>query len=155
MVVVTPTDRSKSVRNCCVIEIFGGVFVLSRCYLDFSVSVGAFVIGLGHIQVQKRQRSLLVCNIRLKCSMESSGIKVINWYMYKVLLIGKSIEPVKLKSSTHSFKLPFYYAAIFFNISFSLCTYHLVLNAMLDFSCIIPSCDSPFLKPILLTSLSF
>ena len=41
--IVTPTDR---VRNRCVIEIFGGVFMLSRCFLDFSVGVGAFVIGL-------------------------------------------------------------------------------------------------------------
>ena len=49
MVVVTPTNLLKSVRNCCVIEVFCGVFVLSRCFLDFSVSVGAFVIGLGHI----------------------------------------------------------------------------------------------------------
>ena len=31
MTVVTPTDRPKSVRNYCVIEIFGGVFVLSLC----------------------------------------------------------------------------------------------------------------------------
>ena len=29
MSVVTPTDRPKSVRNCCVIEVYGGVFVLS------------------------------------------------------------------------------------------------------------------------------
>ena len=43
---VTPTDRPKSVRNRCVIEVFGGVFMLSRCFLDFSVGVGAFVIGL-------------------------------------------------------------------------------------------------------------
>ena len=28
MVVVTPTDRPKSVRNRYVIEVFGGVFVL-------------------------------------------------------------------------------------------------------------------------------
>ena len=33
----------------CVIEIFGGVFVLSRCFLDFSVDVGVFVIGLRYI----------------------------------------------------------------------------------------------------------
>ena len=46
---VTPTDRPKSVRNRCVIEVFGGVFVLSRCFLDFSVGVGAFVIGLSQI----------------------------------------------------------------------------------------------------------
>ena len=44
--VVTPTDCPKSVRNPCVIEVFGGVFVLSRCFSDLSVGVGAFVIGL-------------------------------------------------------------------------------------------------------------
>ena len=43
---VIPTDRPKSVRNRCVIEVFGGVLRLSRCFVDFSVSVGAFVIGL-------------------------------------------------------------------------------------------------------------
>ena len=32
----TPTDGPKSVRDCCVIEIVGGFFVLSRCLLDFS-----------------------------------------------------------------------------------------------------------------------
>ena len=47
--IVTPTDRPKSVRNRCVIEVFGGVFVLSRCFLDSSVGVGAFVIGLSQI----------------------------------------------------------------------------------------------------------
>ena len=46
---VSPTDRTKSVRNRCVIEVFGGVFMLSRCFLDFSVSVGAFIIGLSQI----------------------------------------------------------------------------------------------------------
>ena len=48
-VIVTPTDRRNSVCNRCVIEVFGGVFVLSRCFLDFSVGVGAFVIGLSQI----------------------------------------------------------------------------------------------------------
>ena len=33
--IVTPTDRPKSVRNRCVIEVFGGVCVLSRCFLGF------------------------------------------------------------------------------------------------------------------------
>ena len=47
--VVTPTDRPKSVRNRCVIEVFGGFFVLSRCFLDFSVSVGVFVMGPSQI----------------------------------------------------------------------------------------------------------
>ena len=30
---VTPTDRPKSVRNCCVIEVFGGVFLC--CHVAF------------------------------------------------------------------------------------------------------------------------
>ena len=49
MAVVTPTDRPKLVCNCCVIEVFDNVFVLSHCFLDFSVGVGAFVIGLSQI----------------------------------------------------------------------------------------------------------
>ena len=49
MAIVTPTDRHKSVRNRCVIEVYGGVFVLSRCLLGFSLDVGAFVIGLSQI----------------------------------------------------------------------------------------------------------
>ena len=40
------TDRPKSVRSRCVIEVFGSVFMLSRCFVDFSVGVGAFVTGL-------------------------------------------------------------------------------------------------------------
>ena len=35
MTAVTPTDRPKSVRNSCVIKVFGGVFVLSGCFFDF------------------------------------------------------------------------------------------------------------------------
>ena len=49
MAIVTPTDRPKSVLNRCVIEVFGGVFVLWRCFLDFPVCVGAYVIGLSQI----------------------------------------------------------------------------------------------------------
>ena len=45
LTVVTPTDRPKSVRCRCVLE----VLVLSRCFLDFSVGVRVFIIGLGKI----------------------------------------------------------------------------------------------------------
>ena len=31
--IVTPTYRRKSVRNRCLIDVFGGVCVLSRCFL--------------------------------------------------------------------------------------------------------------------------
>ena len=47
--VVTPTDRPKSVRNRCVIELFVALFVLSFCPFDISVGVWAFVIGLSQI----------------------------------------------------------------------------------------------------------
>ena len=46
MTVVTPTGCPKSVRNRCVIEVLLAFFELSRCFLDFSVGVWAFVIGL-------------------------------------------------------------------------------------------------------------
>ena len=36
MAVVTPTGRPKSVRNRCVIEGFGGVFVLSIVFIFIS-----------------------------------------------------------------------------------------------------------------------
>ena len=49
MTAVTPTDRPKSVRNSCVIKVFGGVFMLSRCFLDCSVGVEVFVTGLSQI----------------------------------------------------------------------------------------------------------
>ena len=39
MAVVTPTDCPKSARNRCVIEVFDGVFVLSHCFLEFSMGV--------------------------------------------------------------------------------------------------------------------
>ena len=77
MTAVTPTDRPKSVRNSCVIKVFGGVFMLSRCFLDCSVGVGVFVTGLSQISslfsynVYRRilGRALVgnVVNIRNEC----------------------------------------------------------------------------------------
>ena len=45
--VVTPTDRPKSVCNRCVIELVCGVVCV--CPFDISVGVGVFVIGLSQI----------------------------------------------------------------------------------------------------------
>ena len=42
------TDRPKSVRNRCVIEVFVS-FVLSLYFCEFSVGIGDSVIGLSHI----------------------------------------------------------------------------------------------------------
>ena len=47
--VVTPTDRPKSVRNRCVIELFVTLFVLWLCPFDIPAGEGAFVIGLSQI----------------------------------------------------------------------------------------------------------
>ena len=49
MAIVIPADRPKSVRNRCIIEVFVGVCVLSRCFLGFSMGVGPFVIGMSQI----------------------------------------------------------------------------------------------------------
>ena len=49
MAIITLTGRPRSVRNRCVIEVFDGVFVLSRFFLDFSVGVGASGIGLSQM----------------------------------------------------------------------------------------------------------
>ena len=49
MAVVTPTDRPKSVRNRCLIELSGDFFVLSIFPFDISVGIRAFVIGLSPI----------------------------------------------------------------------------------------------------------
>ena len=49
MTVVPPSDRPKLVRNRCVIDFFGDVFVLSCCPFDISDGIEAFVIGLSQI----------------------------------------------------------------------------------------------------------
>ena len=48
MAVVTQTDRPKSVRNCCVIEHFVGVFAPALRF-QFSVGIRDFVIGVSQI----------------------------------------------------------------------------------------------------------
>ena len=58
MTVVTPTDRPKSVRYRCVIDVFGGVFVLSFGFRIFYWYRVFFVIGLSQIFF----RSLLACS---------------------------------------------------------------------------------------------
>ena len=50
MVVVTTTDRPKSVRNRCVIEVLMAFWCCKFCF-EFSVGIGAFVIGLCQISL--------------------------------------------------------------------------------------------------------
>ena len=56
MTFVTPIDRPKSARNRFCNRSFGGVFVLSRCFLDFSViglSQISFFFSFNRILVEK------------------------------------------------------------------------------------------------------
>ena len=85
--IVTQTDRPKSVRNHFVIEVFGGGFVLSCCFLDFSVGVRAFVIGLGQISsffttrnVSNLQLSFI--NTRFLISSHAFGIFLFKFAKY-------------------------------------------------------------------------
>ena len=50
MAVVTPTDRPKSVRNRCVIEVLVA-FLCCQMVVEFSVGIVAFGIGLSQISV--------------------------------------------------------------------------------------------------------
>ena len=63
--IVTPTGRPKSVRNRCVIEVFGGGFLLSRCFLDFSADVGVFVIGLSQMSSFLRLKTGVFSNVKI------------------------------------------------------------------------------------------
>ena len=78
MTAVTPTDRPKSVRNRCVNKVLVAFFMLSRCFLDFSVGEGAFVKGLSQISslfsymyLQVRLLKLFVENERLVKMLEN------------------------------------------------------------------------------------
>ena len=48
MAVVTPTDRLKSVRNRCVIEVLVACLRF-QLVVEFSVCIGVFFIGLSQI----------------------------------------------------------------------------------------------------------
>ena len=71
MALFTPTDRPKSVRNRCLIELFCGVVCVVTCPFDVSVGVGAFVIGLGQISsFLSLQINVFILNMSGKFIME-------------------------------------------------------------------------------------
>ena len=58
--VVTPNDRPKSVRNYCLIELFGPLFVLSLWPFDIVIGlsqISFFLSTLEHLQVPKWDRT--------------------------------------------------------------------------------------------------
>ena len=57
---VTPNDRPKSVRNRCV-SVWWHFLCCQRCFLNFSVGVGAFVIGLSQVS-----SFFLLCAVMLR-----------------------------------------------------------------------------------------
>ena len=63
--IVTPTNRLKSADNRYVIEVFGGVRVLSLCFWGFSVGEGAFVKGLSQISSFSLENQTFAFNVLL------------------------------------------------------------------------------------------
>ena len=82
---VTLTDNPKLVRNRWVIELFGGVFVLSLWPFDISVGIRAFVMGLSQISSFFSHISISVENLfqTYKLNQRSSPSSV---YMQSVAL---------------------------------------------------------------------
>ena len=80
--IVTITDRPSSVRNRCVIEVFDGVFLLSRCFLDFSVcrglchrAVSDLFLFLWHFVLYLSSQRTAV-----KMHIVSTNIKILRWF---------------------------------------------------------------------------
>ena len=63
----SPTFRPTSVQNCWVIELFGGVFVLSLCLFNISVGIEAFAIGLSQIFSCSLDKGLVRSYMYSKC----------------------------------------------------------------------------------------
>ena len=76
MAVVSRTDCHKSVRNCCVKENFGGVFVLSFCFFQILYLHGGLNIVIGLSQIS--------CFFPLSLLYRSIQIEVIYIYSENV-----------------------------------------------------------------------
>ena len=96
--VVTPTDRPKSSRNRCVIELFFGVVCVVILPFDISVGVGAFVIGLSQISsfflwTSNGNFSILLyypqlCTFQIKYSNNETCCYVnFRWPRYKLVIL--------------------------------------------------------------------
>ena len=87
---VTPTDRPKSVRNRCLIELFCGVVCVVTCPFDISVGVGAFVIGLGQISsfLSPKEHPK---SVRDYCAMKHICIVFLLLYLCIVCRLGEFV----------------------------------------------------------------
>ena len=82
---ITPTDRPKSVRNCCVIEVFGGVFyVVTMLFGIFCVCM-----GICHRTESDLFLFVLLSTLILSCSVERCN-KVPRVRVFQVLLLPHS-----------------------------------------------------------------
>ena len=70
MTAVTPTDRPKSVHNRCVIKVLVAFFMLSCCFLDFSV--GAFVMELSQISSFLSFKVFNTVFVLIQCNQNSA-----------------------------------------------------------------------------------
>ena len=89
MTVVTPADRPKSVRKRCVIEVFGGVFVLS-----FGFRIFCWYRGFCH----RSESDLLLFLFALFCSEKNSKINAEGIFYYR---LGRTMQECKIKCYQH------------------------------------------------------
>ena len=132
MAIVSQTDRPKPVRNRCVIQVFGSIFVLDTLFFCILYGSGGFC------HRNESDISLFSSNI---FDYINAGDKVCREVTTNTSLRERlfSVEDSPryelngLKRRPRSFKLPFYYVAIFFNIGFLLIQFLRRMNVMLDF----------------------
>ena len=85
--------KFKSVRNRCVIEVFGGVCVCCPLVFEFSVGIGGFVIGLGQISFFSFyiRSCIIVWNEQLQLMKPEKGgglLKLFNWKSMNYFYVG-------------------------------------------------------------------
>ena len=83
---VTPTDRPKSVRNCCVIEVFGGVFYVGMLFFGFFCGCKGFC---------HRTESELFLFLLINMSY--------NWIINTTLKIVAAFRGMHVSPAKHSF----------------------------------------------------
>ena len=83
------------VCNRCVIEGFGGVFVLWHCFINFSLGVGAFVIGLSRIS------SFFSQYYHLLSYLINSSCKLVRWLDVTLPIFPSLTAPVTAVLSKH------------------------------------------------------
>ena len=97
MTVVTPTARPKSVRNRCVIEVFGGV-----CVMSIGFRIFCWYRGFGH---RTESDLLLVLYWYLEYEPFQFGYEL---FWVRIVLCTRSLSSIKRYSEMQQFLAPYF-----------------------------------------------